>query len=142
MIRPAPSPPLASGGFCDGLGCGANTKAAIVRIGLGEMERFCGDFFSGVQSRTFFQSCGIADLITTCYGGRNRKCAAAFAKGGRSWAEIERDLLNGQKLQGTITSKDVHVVLQAKGLTDQFPLFTRIHDIAFEGKDPKTIVDL
>ena len=88
------------------------------------------------------ESCGLADLVTTCFGGRNRKCAEAFVKGEGDWPVLEKVLLNGQKLQGTITSKDVHVVLQAKGLTDQFPLFTRIHDIAFEGKDPKTIVDL
>ena len=131
-------------GFCDGLGLGGNTKAAIVRIGLGEMERFCGDFFSGVQSRTFFQSCGIADLITTCYGGRNRKCAAAFAAGagGRSWAEIERDLLNGQKLQGTITCEDVMTCLVARGRVGHYPLFARIHEIAFQGKPPQSIVDL
>ena len=41
--------------------------------------------------------------VTTCYGGRNRKCAEAFAKAGgkRAWSEIEAEMLNGQKLQGT-----------------------------------------
>ena len=51
-------------------------------------------------------------------------------------------VLNGQKLQGTITSKDVMVVLQSKGLAKEFPLFTRIHEIAFEGKPPSQIVEL
>ena len=70
-----------------------------------------------------------------------RVCAASSLSQG-NWDELEKSMLNGQKLQGTITAKDVMVVLKAKGLTDEFPLFSRIHDIAFEGKDPKTIVDL
>ena len=103
-------------GFCDGLGMGGNTKAAIIRIGLKETIKFAKMFFSGVQDDTFFESCGLADLVTTCFGGRNRKCAEAFAKKEGTWDEIETELLNGQKLQGTICAKDVMVVLKAKKL--------------------------
>ena len=86
-------------GFCDGLGMGGNTKAAIIRIGLKETAKFAKTFFSGVKDDTFMESCGLADLVTTCFGGRNRKCAEAFAKGEGTWDEIEKALLNGQKLQ-------------------------------------------
>ena len=115
-------------GFCDGLGMGGNTKAAIIRIGLKETIKFARMFFTGVQGDTFLESCGLADLVTTCFGGRNRKCAEAFAKGEGDWEELEKSMLNGQKLQGTITSKDVMVVLRSKGLTEEFPLFSRIHE--------------
>lgn len=66
----------------------------------------------------FFESCGVADLVTTCYGGRNRKCAEAFAraKGTKTIEQLEAELLNGQKLQGPETAKEVNLLLKQKDL--------------------------
>ena len=57
---------------------GDNTKATIIKIGLLEMKKYIKTFYKGIKDETFFESCGIADVITTCYGGRNRKAAEAF----------------------------------------------------------------
>lgn len=143
-------------GFVDGCGFGSNTKAALLRVGLREMARFCHMFFDGVQEGTFIQSCGVADLITTCYGGRNRKCSEAFAKEclaekeqpadpesacEERWERIESTLLNGQKLQGPLTCKEAYIVLEARDLLDRFPLIKTIHEIAFQGRPAKEIVE-
>jgi len=119
-------------GFADGLEYGNNSKAAILRVGLSEMMRLIKRAFPETKDSTFMESCGIADLITTCYGGRNRKCAEAFVRGAgrRSFEDIEAELLGGQKLQGVLTSNELQHVLQGWGAEDEFPLFTTINRIA------------
>ncbi|ROJ29357.1 Glycerol-3-phosphate dehydrogenase 1-like protein [Anabarilius grahami] len=129
-------------GFCDGLQCGDNTKAAVIRLGLMEMIAFAKLFSKddSVSSATFLESCGVADLITTCYGGRNRRVADAFARTGKSIEELEKEMLNGQKLQGPLTSAEVYHILKQKGLVDKFPLFTAVYQICFEGKPVQEMI--
>lgn len=139
-------------GFVDGLGYGGNTKAALLRVGLLEIERFCNIFFQGVERGTFFESCGIADLITTCYGGRNKRCAEEFAKKMLSsdpkstncndlWSDIEDRILNGKKLQGIATSKEIYALLTSRHLLDSFPLFRSIYEISVASRPVCTITE-
>lgn len=140
-------------GFVDGLDLGGNTKAALLRVGLREIRNFCHLFFDGIQEDTFTESCGVADLITSCYGGRNRKCAEAFARKRlehrdlseaeleQLWNDIETDLLDGQKLQGIRTAKDVYSVLHSRNLINSFPLIKSICDIAFKGRPVTSIAE-
>ncbi|XP_056129406.1 glycerol-3-phosphate dehydrogenase [NAD(+)], cytoplasmic-like [Lampris incognitus] len=122
-------------GFCDGLGFGDNTKAAVIRLGLMEMIAFARLFCTNcpVSPATFLESCGIADLITTCYGGRNRKIGEAFAKTGKTIEELEKEMLNGQKLQGPATASEVNHILKHKNMVDKFPLFNAVYQICFNG---------
>lgn len=128
-------------GLVDGLKCGDNTKAAMVRIGLSEMRKFCHMFYEGVKDETFFESCGVADLITTCNGGRNRKVAEAHVLTGKSFGDLEKELLNGQKLQGSLTSKELYLILKPKKLLHEFPLFTTVYRICYEKLDPRAIIE-
>jgi glycerol-3-phosphate dehydrogenase (NAD+) len=118
-------------GFVDGLEWGDNAKAAVMRVGLLEMRKFGKMFFSqSCKSATFTEeSCGVADLITSCNGGRNHKCAMLSVRTGKSIETVEGEELNGQKLQGTITAREVNVYLKNKGLEDEFPLFTAVYRI-------------
>ncbi|KAI8971069.1 glycerol-3-phosphate dehydrogenase [NAD+] [Pilobolus umbonatus] len=127
-------------GLSDGLGYGSNTKAAIIRLGLLEMRKFGQTFFGdAVQTETFFESCGAADLITTCNGGRNRKVAEAFVLTGKPIEQLERELLNGQKLQGTLTAQEVNQFLEARNMQKEFPLFHTIYRIMYEGISANSI---
>lgn len=121
-------------GFVDGLGWGNNAKAAVMRIGLLEMKKFSMEFFPEVRPETFVQeSAGIADLITSCLGGRNKKCAEAFVTTGKSFEELEATMLNGQKLQGVQTAAEINSFLSRRRKTQDYPLFTAVYKIAYEG---------
>lgn len=129
-------------GFVDGLKLGSNTKASIMRMGLAEMAKFTVEFFPGSSKDTFSEPAGMADLITSCYSGRNKKCAEIFAKTGDSWEKIEKEQLKGQLLQGTLTSKEVHNFLVSRKRTYAYPLFEMVYQISFEGTPVKNIIEI
>lgn len=123
-------------GFVDGRGWGDNAKAAVMRIGLMEMVRFGKEFFGRtVHAGTFTEeSAGVADLITSCSGGRNFRCAKMAVERGVSVEEVEKTELNGQMLQGTTTAREVNSFLKAKGHEGDYPLFTAVIGI-LDGKN-------
>lgn len=126
-------------GFCDGLKYGASTKASVIRIGLGEMWNFI-QLFDGHDTTALLESCGVADLIATCFGGRNRRVSEAFVSSGKSFEELEAEMLNGQKLQGPLTAKEVHEYLTKQGKVSQFPLFTTVYRICYESQPPSELI--
>lgn len=124
-------------GFVDGLfadGGGDNSKAAIIRRGLVEMRDFSRLLDPSVQDSTFFESCGVADVITSSYGGRNRRVAEAFvrAEGAKTLEQLETEILGGMKLQGAPTAAVVHRWLQAHNLEGRFPIMTLVYRICYE----------
>ncbi|MEZ5651331.1 MAG: NAD(P)H-dependent glycerol-3-phosphate dehydrogenase [Burkholderiaceae bacterium] len=74
-------------GLCDGLGLGANARAALIARGLAEMARL-GEAMGG-RSETFMGLAGVGDLVLTCAGdlSRNRQVGLQLAAG-RSLGDI------------------------------------------------------
>lgn len=52
-------------------------------------------------------------------GGRNRKVSEAFVTSGKTIEQLETEMLNGQKLQGPITAKEVNYMLANKKMEEK-----------------------
>ena len=77
-----------------------------MRVGLLETISFLKHFSHNLKLILFTaESAGVADLITTCAGGRNVKVGRYMAETGVSAEEAEKKLLNGQSSQGIVTAK-------------------------------------
>ncbi|ORX94011.1 NAD-dependent glycerol-3-phosphate dehydrogenase [Basidiobolus meristosporus CBS 931.73] len=127
-------------GIVDGLDLGGNTKAAIVRIGLMEIIKFAKTFYPEVKKETFYESCGIAEMISLYYAGRNRKLGEAFVKTGKPFNVLEDELLNGQKLQGPVTIQRVYNHLVQKEKIQLFPFINTVYQITYKAAPPDSIV--
>ncbi|PNH08421.1 Glycerol-3-phosphate dehydrogenase [NAD(+)], partial [Tetrabaena socialis] len=119
---------------------------ALTNKGLAEMRAFARALYPSVRDETFLECCGVGDLVATCYGGRNRLVAEAWAKAQmsgtpRTFESLETELLNGQKLQGVLTSNEVQEILKVRKWQTQYPLFTTINRIINGELPPKFVVD-
>jgi glycerol-3-phosphate dehydrogenase (NAD+) len=132
-------------GIIDGLGLGANSKAAIVRQGLAEMRMFIKVLYPSVRDETFFECCGMGDLIATCFAGSNRRAAEAFTVGWKagepkSFTDLEKELNIDEQVQGVTTSNEVQYLLKKKGWEKDYPLFTTINRVVNGKLDPTWIM--
>ncbi|CAG2256198.1 GPD1 [Mytilus edulis] len=128
-------------GIADGLGHGDNTKAAVIRLGLMEMIKFSEIFIPGSQRATFFESCGISDLVATCHGGRNRMLGEHIVKSDKTVKQLEKELLKGQSFQGPLAAREIFKMLKDKNLTERFPLFVSVHYICLRESQPEEFIN-
>eukprot|EP00594_Rhizosolenia_setigera_P000741 CAMPEP_0178946026 /NCGR_PEP_ID=MMETSP0789-20121207/4053_1 /TAXON_ID=3005 /ORGANISM="Rhizosolenia setigera, Strain CCMP 1694" /LENGTH=232 /DNA_ID=CAMNT_0020625965 /DNA_START=899 /DNA_END=1597 /DNA_ORIENTATION=+ len=148
-------------GYCEGLGLGYNTKAAVIRAGQHEIARFIESFGLGKPDTIFKSSAGVGDLILTLSAGRGRMLASAFTKdvlksdeamdsNGDSdkikelsvqrWERLENELLNGMKLPDWHNAQEIYQALKHRGILHEFPLIDAIYKIGFQSQDPRSII--
>jgi glycerol-3-phosphate dehydrogenase (NAD(P)+) len=83
-------------GVCDGLGLGANSRAALITRGLAEIARL--GVALGARTETFMGLSGLGDLVLTCTDdqSRNRRFGIALGKGtGLAEAQARIGLVEG-----------------------------------------------
>lgn len=58
-------------------------------------------------------------IVFLCIGGRNRKVSEAYVTSGKTIEQLEKEMLNGQKLQGPATAKEVNFMLSNKKMEEK-----------------------
>ncbi len=117
-------------GIGDGLGFGANAKAALISRGIVEMARL--GVALGAEEETFWGLSGLGDLITTCLGGRNRWLGEQLGKGKRLPAVLASTPM---VIEGVETTKAA--VAKARRVGVELPIIEQVHAMLFRGKNPR-----
>jgi glycerol-3-phosphate dehydrogenase (NAD(P)+) len=119
-------------GICDGMGLGANTKAALLTRGLAEIKRL--GLSMGAREETFAGLSGMGDLITTAFSthSRNRHVGEELGRG-RALPEILGEMV--MVAEGVKTTQSVMQLARAHAV--DMPITREIHQVLFEGKSPE-----
>lgn len=118
-------------GIADGLGFGANTRAALITRGLAELTRL-GTALGG-RPETFTGLAGLGDLVLTCTDdqSRNRRLGLALARGA-SLDQARQEI--GQEVEGILTSRAVHGLAQRYGI--EMPISAEVYGVLYAGTTP------
>jgi glycerol-3-phosphate dehydrogenase (NAD(P)+) len=123
-------------GIADGLGFGANTRAALVTRGLAELVRL-GTAFGGRQE-TFMGLAGLGDLVLSCTDdqSRNRRFGLALARGMSVDAAVASV---GQVVEGAETTRQV--ARAGKRLGVELPIVEQVYRVIYDGRPPLEAVN-
>jgi glycerol-3-phosphate dehydrogenase (NAD(P)+) len=122
-------------GISDGLGFGANARAALITRGLAEITRL--GVALGAHPETFMGLAGLGDLTLTCTDNksRNRRMGLALAEG--LTIEEARARIQ-QEVEGVHAAKETFFL--ASELNVEMPITTEVYRILYEGLDPHIAV--
>lgn len=125
------NPIAIAAGISDGLGFGANAKAALITRGVVEMARLGAAM--GAREHTFWGLSGLGDLVTTCLGGRNRWLGEQIGKG-RSLSAV----LAGTPmvLEGVETTKAAFAL--GRRARVELPIIEQVFRVLFRRTNPRT----
>jgi glycerol-3-phosphate dehydrogenase (NAD(P)+) len=122
-------------GIADGLGFGANTRAALITRGLAEIMRL--GIAMGGQQETFMGLAGLGDLVLTCTDNqsRNRRYGLARAQGLDHQQALDSII---QVVEGVQTTREVLQVAQQHHV--EMPIIQQIYRVLYEQHDPHQAV--
>jgi glycerol-3-phosphate dehydrogenase (NAD(P)+) len=122
-------------GVVDGLGLGANARAALMTRGLAEISRL--NTILGGRAETLMGLTGVGDLILTCTGdlSRNRRVGLALAKA-QSLAEIVKEL--GHVAEGVRCAQTVRTMAQQLGI--EMPIANAVAAVLFDGISARQMI--
>lgn len=123
-------------GIADGLGFGANTRAALITRGLAELMRL--GVALGGQPETFMGLAGLGDLVLTCTDdqSRNRRVGMAL---GRGLALDQAVASVGQVAEGVRTAREVRRLAERARV--ETPISEQVDRVLYEGTAPSEAVE-
>jgi len=115
-------------GISDGLGFGANARAALITRGLTEMNRL-GVALGGSPS-TFMGLTGVGDLVLTCTDNQSRNRRAGIGLGqGRALNDVLKEI--GQEVEGVKTVRELYAMAGRAGV--DMPITEQVYQVVYEG---------
>lgn len=122
-------------GIADGLGFGANTRAALITRGLNEIIRLGIEL--GGKQETFMGLAGLGDLILTCTDNQSRNRRFGLALGlGKDRATAIHEI--GQEIEGISAAKETFLLAKKYGI--DMPITEQTYKVLYEDLAPLTAV--
>ncbi len=122
-------------GIADGLGFGANTRAALITRGMAELMRL--GVALGGRRETFMGLTGLGDLVLTCTDdqSRNRRAGLVLGRGG-SLADAQASV--GEVIEGVWAAREIARIARRLGV--EMPITEQVNEILYQGRDPRDAV--